>query len=302
MKWKQAVVAQATAFEILANVLVDGDDDMDVEEMEDLDEDGNGGYSMGDATSEKLDADLLRYFVSETIFSKSLARCSFVDPSLLPLRQLPPLINCFLSLNDVQVRALSVVANAIDVLPESMLGDRKGIWDGLFDLARAATSRADSCDDIVECVVLAMHSLARRVSLEFSSEHFVSIMQLSRHSAPPIAVHTIGIMGVFLSVSLGNHQIVEPILRRLIDGLSSDSDLVLCECLNVIFERFDDHHDELVRSLDLIPALRRLVPALLEKAQLARKSKDRVLFDRLDEAKVNLTRFIKYKEKQGKGF
>lgn len=314
-QWQVCVSAQASALELVANALVEGEEDaMDVagDDLHDLDDDGHGALAADAAASAApTTLALVRALVDARLLDAALARCTSLPVPLRALRaRVPVLVPGMLGVVDVQVRALSVVANAIDVAPLPVLGDAAALWARLYAHVPECEDGAGDVD-VLECLLLALHSLARRVSLPASEEVFSTALRLSRHPSVHVAVHALGLLAQFVSPTAAP-ALVEAVLQRLLEGLAlpapgpgADSEhatLLLCECLNVIFDKFDDHHDELVRRVGLVAQLRALLPRLQERTKAARTAKRRSEFDRLDEARVNLARFIKYKERQGKGF
>ncbi len=74
---------------------------------------------------------------------------------------------------------------------------------------------------------------------------------------------------------------------------------VIGEALNSIFDVFAEPEvNEAVVAIDLVPRLAAFVPTLKARVRDGRRSMPRDMHGRLDEAKLNLTRFLKYKRQQ----
>lgn len=74
---------------------------------------------------------------------------------------------------------------------------------------------------------------------------------------------------------------------------------VVAEALNSVFDVFAEPAvNDVVVALDLVSRLATFLPALKTRLRDQRRFLPRDLFGRLDEAKLNLARFIKYKRLQ----
>jgi hypothetical protein len=76
-------------------------------------------------------------------------------------------------------------------------------------------------------------------------------------------------------------------------------DRVVAEILNSVFDVFAEPEvNGVVRALDMVTRLAAFVPELKTRLRDGRRSMPRDMHGRLDEAKLNLARFLKYKREQ----
>eukprot|EP01097_Dermamoeba_algensis_P008079 TRINITY_DN5249_c0_g1_i1.p1 TRINITY_DN5249_c0_g1~~TRINITY_DN5249_c0_g1_i1.p1 ORF type:complete len:241 (-),score=57.27 TRINITY_DN5249_c0_g1_i1:87-809(-) len=89
---------------------------------------------------------------------------------------------------------------------------------------------------------------------------------------------------------------------HLIQRMSQNAvitDLEVAEILNGIFDVFAEvKSNGLFVRLGMLPLLESNLPFLTQKIQREKKEMDQYTFDRLDESRLNLKRFISYKKKQ----
>jgi hypothetical protein len=74
---------------------------------------------------------------------------------------------------------------------------------------------------------------------------------------------------------------------------------VVAEALNSLFDAFAEPEvNGACRAVSLLPRLVAFLPALKTRLRDGRRDFPRDLYGRLDEARINLARFIKYKRGQ----
>jgi len=87
--------------------------------------------------------------------------------------------------------------------------------------------------------------------------------------------------------------------KLLLESLQDSSAAVIAEALNSIFDIFAEPNvNSVFTSLDMLRVLEAFVPHLKNKVKTEKKILDRSMWDRLDEARINLVRFIQYKKQQ----
>ena len=84
-------------------------------------------------------------------------------------------------------------------------------------------------------------------------------------------------------------------------GLSDNSGWVIVEALDVVFSVFDDNFPETVEKVKLLPTLQTFLPFLARKLKDGQGQIDPELYEKLDEALVNIEPFLQYKKQQQKG-
>lgn len=74
---------------------------------------------------------------------------------------------------------------------------------------------------------------------------------------------------------------------------------IISESLNSIFDIYAEPNvNNIVKEVSLIQHLDAFVPIIRNKIKTDKKKLDRALLDRLDESRINLSRFITYKKSQ----
>eukprot|EP00026_Physarum_polycephalum_P019392 Phypoly_transcript_21384.p1 GENE.Phypoly_transcript_21384~~Phypoly_transcript_21384.p1 ORF type:complete len:150 (+),score=10.15 Phypoly_transcript_21384:36-485(+) len=109
----------------------------------------------------------------------------------------------------------------------------------------------------------------------------------------------IGMLGVIAQLPQQSKNTLHEIGRLALETLSSPHAICIAEALNTIFDVFaETAHNDVVQNLEMLKILRAYVPHLKLKVKNEKRTLSRDIWDRLDEAKLNLVRFLKYKKNQ----
>eukprot|EP00048_Salpingoeca_helianthica_P021268 m.11397 g.11397 ORF g.11397 m.11397 type:complete len:641 (+) comp5782_c0_seq1:1-1923(+) len=309
------LVAQRTALEILANMSsstdeADGagwedmdaegdDDDAPVPEPEAAAEAGPAGNAM---VTLILQAGLpTAIFQRLTSLPRGVEQLFSGNPKALPLLQ---------QRAAVQLRAVACVGNILDAISPAALGpaELNGLWNALFGLCANVPAGADA--DFMQIVVSTLWTLARRCCQTPETKALLTpplecvqpiAETVARHEQEQVRCTAVGLLGC-----LGQLPHLAPTLNIIgqacLHAVTADPSLwVLAEGLNSIFDVFAEPDVNTVFvALEFLQRLQALLPVAKAKAKEARRQRlDRNLVGRLDDAKVNLKRFIDYKRAQG---
>eukprot|EP00053_Salpingoeca_punica_P016995 m.162500 g.162500 ORF g.162500 m.162500 type:complete len:643 (-) comp17088_c0_seq5:1350-3278(-) len=310
--------AQQNAFEILANLCTSDDDQWEDREEEGGDDDDDDVDAYDNVPEPVHEAaagpsELAGLFLQYGLPNKVLSRCENLPVAIQQILAGDATVGLPLlkQITGTQTRALVCLSNMLPLLdlqtPDaSFLAD---LWQHFYALGTSPPLQCE--DDFLETVTGVMWAFLRRVMdtpglharLAIPVEHLVEVRTLAMASAQEqVRMNAVGLVGC-----LGRIPAFQPGLQSigevLIHAISVDQSLwVLAEGLNSIFDVFAEPEVNAVFvQLQMAPVLERTVNVLKAKLKDARKDKlDRALVGRLDEAKTNLVRFIKYKKAQFK--
>jgi hypothetical protein len=189
--------------------------------------------------------------------------------------------------------------------------DAPDTWKAMCELCGHALTRSDVLPQQILTPVLISTTAVMTDLLRQNQTHQYSLFEpadsvlegISQLAKNPLSDHIRSNAITMLGISALNpraKQHMEAFGRQLSEALSDVSPWVYAEALNAIFDVFPEtDHNDVVRSLGLVAKLEAFVPYLRQQIQDGKRAKmDKILLDRLDEARINLTRFIKYKKQQ----
>ncbi|CAH1270839.1 HEATR3 [Branchiostoma lanceolatum] len=303
--------AQQTALEIIANMCLP-DDDSD-EEWEDMDSsDTSDEVTMCDVAEEGgtplmtplcLSAETHAALISHSLPRKVLDRTVVPEgcDSLAASPHGQPVIKRLLT---VQRRALLCLRNMLAVL------DGEGMdAAGLVEVGNHLMGLFSVSDDqeFQEAVTGAIRSLLQRmaavqVTQPLTGEQLRVLCDLGRHSSCPSVranvVNAAGSMGSVLAKQPDSAEKLTLIGTFLTEVAGKDAVLwVVAEALDAIFDVFGDgpQVDAVAGNIGLVAKLRQISPLFKSRVHKERRSLGEH-FPVVDNARVNLNRFIKYKE------
>ncbi|XP_019646919.1 PREDICTED: HEAT repeat-containing protein 3-like [Branchiostoma belcheri] len=303
--------AQQTALEIIANMCLP-EDDSD-EEWEDMDSsDTSDEVTMCDVTEEGgtplmtplcLSAETHTALISHSLPRKVLDRTVLPEgcESLATSPHGQPVLKRLLT---VQRRALLCLRNMLAVLDGEGM-DEAGLVQvgnhlmGLFSVS--------SDQEFQEAVTGAIRSLLQRmaavqVTQPLSREQLCVLCDLGRQSLCPSVranvVNAAGSMGSVLAKQPDSGEKLKLIGTFLMEVAGKDAVLwVVAEALDAMFDMFGDgpQVDAVAADIGLVAKLRQICPVFKSRVHKERRSLGEH-FPVVDNARVNLTRFIKYKD------
>eukprot|EP00052_Salpingoeca_macrocollata_P023089 m.202252 g.202252 ORF g.202252 m.202252 type:complete len:328 (+) comp21953_c0_seq7:1937-2920(+) len=211
----------------------------------------------------------------------------------------------------VQLRALACLNNMLLLVDLSTMDPAflSGLWAMLFQLGKTATP--ETSPDLVHSVLGSMWCILRKAvespdtllpALGITEEQVLHVCAGIESPDGRVRSSVAGVAGC-----LGQLAVFRPHLPVFADlllrALQDSSQWVMVEALNSIFDVFAEPDvNEVVVQKRLLETLQALRPVLQEAARSsgrgARASGDAELHGRLDEARINLARFLKYKAKQ----
>jgi len=132
-----------------------------------------------------------------------------------------------------------------------------------------------------------------------SSEHVNGLIQLARTPlSDALKANSIGMLGIV--GQLPHHTaLIAEIGKLLLDSLQDKSALVVAESLNSIFDIFAEvNYNQIVKNIEMMRILESFVPHLKNKVKSEKRTVEHDVWNRLDDSRINLVRFIKYKKTQ----
>jgi len=180
------------------------------------------------------------------------------------------------------------------------IGDIRSIWLELANITAEAIKQVNI--EILELVTSATWTILRRCQElpDPNMSVLEMIFKLAKiDQSEIIRSNAIGIIGS-LSHSQVLPQVIGDIGKLFIESLNDNSGWVIAETLNGIMDIFaETNFNSIVSQLNMMDYLISFVPKIQEIVQQGTNSKiDNILLSRLEEAEINLPRFIEYKQSQ----
>jgi len=125
------------------------------------------------------------------------------------------------------------------------------------------------------------------------------LFKLLSHNDPEIRTNVVGLLGCISKTPIVSH-IIQDVGVALLKALEDPSGWVSTEAVDVIFSVFDDHFDEIVVNLNMLEKLQQYNVHITQKMKEGKGTINELLYDRLDEARINIPPFIQYKKSQKK--
>ncbi|KAF2074873.1 hypothetical protein CYY_003828 [Polysphondylium violaceum] len=302
--WKENLSALQSSIEIFTNILSfeeengtpqdnpydDDDKFLDVE-------DGNTSNN----NNEELSS--IGKFLSTTTLCQNLVvfitSISDIDLSAIA-KSCPELVSNLVLLKVIYKRSITCLSNLLILYIPKDNALQQTLWDLLVKIAgHSITTSFDS--EVIEMTTSSLWSIMRfNPSIGFTKDSEVkSLIELGAKSPSSVKTNLIGIIGIS-----GQNGFCQPILGEigmfLLQCLNKDEPAeIISEALNSIFDVFAESPiNTIFNQLNMLQHLEAFVPVIRNKIKLEKKKLDRSLLDRLDESRINLTRFISYKKSQ----
>ncbi|XP_029191055.2 HEAT repeat-containing protein 3-like [Acropora millepora] len=311
--------AQQLALEILSNMCCPDDtkddewedcgsvDSMDEEVEEEVAFDIN-------MSPESLSAEMINAIVTVGVPEKVLHKSHFGEASVYEaLRANEEGTKLLETVNTVQARALICLNNIVSALDTGLLGGQEvlaQLWTSLFSLTFESKVALFVIrgEDFLEAASGVLRSVMEKLSSIpepqcITAEHVTTLCRVTADTTcEAIKVKLISILG-YIGKMAAKKDNTQEILKCLgtvfLDIANGQFSLwVICEALDAIFDTFADGPlvNAVADSIGLLVNLQQLVQVLRSRM----KNEKRTLGEHypvVDAARVNLTRFIKYKMK-----
>eukprot|EP00040_Diaphanoeca_grandis_P026951 m.152124 g.152124 ORF g.152124 m.152124 type:complete len:648 (+) comp30793_c2_seq1:211-2154(+) len=209
----------------------------------------------------------------------------------------------------VQSRCFGCLSNMFGSMDFGLLGaDVVAMtWTGLMELCARPPLGTD--DEFAEALTGCVWALLRAATDKTStlqittvSPQHVKALVVGAKAYPSneeLRVNIVGALGCLGQVALTQPETMHAVGVLLLQALEEPSGWVIAEALNGIFDVFDEPECNAVyTSLQMHAKLTATTNGLKQHIKEARRRGDADLTGRLSEAKLNLTRFIKYKAAQ----
>lgn len=311
--------AQQLALEILSNMCCPDDtkddewedcgsvDSMDEEVEEEVAFDIN-------MSPESLSAEMINAIVTVGVPEKVLHKSHFGEASVYEaLRANEEGAKLLETVNTVQARALICLNNIVSALDTGLLGGQEvlaQLWTSLFSLTFESKVALFVIrgEDFLEAASGVLRSVMEKLSSIpepqcITAEHVTTLCRVTADTTcEAIKVKLISILG-YIGKMAAKKDNTQEILKCLgtvfLDIANGQFSLwVICEALDAIFDTFADGPlvNAVADSIGLLVNLQQLVQVLRSRMKNEKRTL-REHYPVVDAARVNLTRFIKYKMK-----
>lgn len=311
--------AQQLALEILSNMCCPDDtkddewedcgsvDSMDEEVEEEVAFDIN-------MSPESLSAEMINAIVTVGVPEKVLHKSHFGEASVYEaLRANEEGTKLLETVNTVQARALICLNNIVSALDTGLLGGQEvlaQLWTSLFSLTFESKVALFVIrgEDFLEAASGVLRSVMEKLSSIpepqcITAEHVTTLCRVTADTTcEAIKVKLISILG-YIGKMAAKKDNTQEILKCLgtvfLDIANGQFSLwVICEALDAIFDTFADGPlvNAVADSIGLLVNLQQLVQVLRSRMKNEKRTL-REHYPVVDAARVNLTRFIKYKMK-----
>lgn len=316
--------AQQLALEILSNMCCPEDSNDD--EWEDVDDcisldsadeeevpQKAAQYDV-DMNSESLSTEMINAIVTQGVPKRVLSKCSFGEATMYEALSAHADGEKLLHiLSTVQARALICLNNIVSALDTDLLGGDEALgqlWNSLFSLTFTTDTKVfvSREEDFLEAATGVLRSIMDKMSSVkepqcITTEHVTTLCRITADTSCEAAkvklLSILGIIGKMAGKKDNTLEVLKSLGVVFRDIIVGDHSLwLISEALDAVFDTFADGPlvNTAADSVGLMPNLVELVPVLKSRI----KTERRTLGDHfpvIDAARVNLTRFIKYKFK-----
>lgn len=316
--------AQQLALEILSNMCCpeDSNDDEweDVDDCISLDSADEEEFLQEaaqydvDMNSESLSTEMINAIVTQGVPKRVLSKCSFGEATMYEALSAHADGEKLLHiLSTVQARALICLNNIVSALDTDLLGGDEALgqlWNSLFSLTFTTDTKVfvSREEDFLEAATGVLRSIMDKMSSVkepqcITTEHVTTLCRITADTSCEAAkvklLSILGIIGKMAGKKDNTLEVLKSLGVVFRDIIVGDHSLwLISEALDAVFDTFADGPlvNTAADSVGLMPNLVELVPVLKSRI----KTERRTLGDHfpvIDAARVNLTRFIKYKFK-----
>jgi len=316
---------QQTAIEILANLCSGGDGEN--EQWEDEEEDGSeNGEDVDDAVEGQTEAVVQ---VVNPVFVEAVMSLQLMQAILDKANSLPENVQQILldsakgkellkSHTNLRIRSFLCLSNMLTVLSVDDFGGAAALfstWNSLGTILVQEKNDIQLLDAASSC----MRSVTNKICSDKEGKNVMNITQKELEAivevgqsieTPEIRMNIVNIIGdisVLLSKTLATGsqegaEVFKVLVSWLVDGGCKDSDLrVVTESLDKLFDAFtEDYTDNVFFSLNMLSKLKAIENSYKIKLKMQKLELSSDSLAIISDVKLNLRRFIKYKEKRCK--
>lgn len=312
--YKDSIDAQGLLLEIFSNLLVLGDDGAETDDFVEMDEAGDAAQ-LGAFMGRPVFPGASRFLVDSSLASLLLPRSTFAerrpaadgtaqsdDPEYLSLQQ----------------RAVACLLNAISnpEFEQTTLEGAASLWRESIDhiVAPAAARGSPLTHDILSNILATLTQLLRIVlqsapdmPFSFAVGDIRGLIGIANSQEAPDAarISALSIIGLFIGgpwpaqlPAEDVNALVSEVLQLFVDALGGVSIILAAEAANALMDAFAEPTFNAITEASLVPAIKTFISVLKTRIAADKKTRSRVELDRLDETRVNLTRFLEYKRSQ----
>ncbi|EAL69160.1 armadillo repeat-containing protein [Dictyostelium discoideum AX4] len=302
-EWKDSLLAQQSAIELFVNIVSDAQQQQP-DDSNPYDDDDDKFLDIEDGETEQSQqilSNISKFIISTPLCQyliellNSIVNFDSTEFGKLNIELLPNIS----SIRILQKRAMTCLSNLLITFIPKEENVQKILWDLLMKIANKSFTTNDI--DIIEMTTSSLWSIMRTNSnIGFTTEiEIKNLVELAIKSPNSIKTNLIGIIGI-----AGQKPYCQNILKEvamfLLQCLNKDLPAdIISESLNSIFDIYAEPNvNNIVKEVSLIQHLDAFVPIIRNKIKTDKKKLDRALLDRLDESRINLSRFITYKKSQ----
>ncbi|KAM9981612.1 hypothetical protein ACTFIY_003922 [Dictyostelium cf. discoideum] len=304
-QWKDSLLAQQSAIELFVNIVSDAQQQQQSDDSNPYDDDDDDKFlDIEDGETEQSQqilSNISKFIISTPLCQyliellNSIVNFDLTEFGKLNIELLPNIS----SIRILQKRAMTCLSNLLITFIPKEENVQKILWDLLMKIANKSFTTSDI--DIIEMTTSSLWSIMRTNSnIGFTTEiEIKNLVELAIKSPNSIKTNLIGIIGI-----AGQKPYCQNILKEvamfLLQCLNKDLPAdIISESLNSIFDIYAEPNvNNIVKEVSLIQHLEAFIPIIRNKIKTDKKKLDRALLDRLDESRINLSRFITYKKSQ----
>eukprot|EP01125_Pyxidicula_operculata_P008560 TRINITY_DN2866_c0_g1_i1.p1 TRINITY_DN2866_c0_g1~~TRINITY_DN2866_c0_g1_i1.p1 ORF type:complete len:593 (+),score=118.62 TRINITY_DN2866_c0_g1_i1:3-1781(+) len=282
-EWHNAVKSQIVSIGIFANLL-------------------SSDIGMNDSNDQPVATPfIINLFNEYHVFNKILPFCVFISGDIKTnLEKYSIIQKLFDSLDVLQTRSLGCINNILLSFPNEALGDTSSLWTNMFQLCGQAFDRSSTETDIQVTLTAILYSIIRKNhSVKIEEWQATAAHKLTCHPSEHIRSNTIGVFGYMVKTTIGQH-VVKEVAQTLLKSLDDPSGWVITEALDLIYALFDDYYQEVYDELNFQQKLKDFLPRIKNQLKEAQGQVSELLYERLEEAVINIPAFLEYKRKQRK--
>ncbi|EFA82655.1 armadillo repeat-containing protein [Heterostelium album PN500] len=306
-QWRDSLSAQQTAIEIFTNILSDDGQQQPSDNPYDEDDKFLDVQDIESAQDQDV-SPLIKYLESTTLLANLIELIESIELQDITkiVKECTELMQLAISLKTMYKRAIQCLSNLLISFSKEKIHSHQRLWDLMLKISahsihNGQISQAKTEIEQLEIATSSLWSLMRNnSSIGFNNlDEIKNILFITSNAPTLVKTNLIGMIGL-----MGQKDMCKSILNQIgqlfVYCLANDQNAeVIAETLNSIFDVFAEPPvNQVFKELNMMSTLEQYVPILRNKIKTDKKKLDRQMLDRLDESRINLTRFIQYKKQQ----